>query len=162
MGFSADIDAGAGETLYVASNDNLQPTSYLGAIDETTLALTYVGAFTPTVTAAELTGTGDGRLFGFWAPSGPNSLGAAIVQIDKSTAGVVAQAPLPTVTQGNGWAFGFWGGDFYLFTNPDGPVTGDTTSIVQQYDPATGTVTQIASYPQTIVGAGVSTCAPVQ
>ncbi|MGO8993108.1 MAG: hypothetical protein ACLQVI_07255 [Polyangiaceae bacterium] len=166
MAFSAD-DTGGGETLYIASNDSnpnetTLPPGFLGAIDETTLALTDVGTFTPTVTEAELTGTGDGRLFGFWAPNGPESPGSAIVQINKTNAAIISQQLLPTVTQGNGWAFGFWGGDFYLFTNPGGITGGDTTSIVQRYDPTTGTVTQVASYPQTIVGAGVSTCAPVQ
>ena len=152
MAFSAD-DTGGGETLYIASNDSnpnetTLPPGFLGAIDETTLALTDVGTFTPTVTEAELTGTGDGQLFGFWAPNGPESPGSAIVQINKTNAAIISQQLLPTVTQGNGWAFGFWGGDFYLFTNPGGITGGDTTSIVQRYNPTTGTVTQVASYPR--------------
>jgi hypothetical protein len=162
MAFAANDDGG-GETLYVASNNNDTSTSgYLGAIDEATLALTYVGTFSPTVTQAELTGTGDGRLFAFWAPNSSTSPGSAVSQINQNTAAVIAQAALPTVTQGGGWAFAFWGGQFYLFTNPDGPVNGDTTTIVQRYDPTTGAVVQVASYPDTVVGAGVSTCAPVQ
>ena len=161
MGFVSN-DVGTGETLYVATNNNVT-TGNLGAIDEATLTLTPIGPFTPTVSQAELTGTGDGRLFGFWAPNGPDSPGAAISQIDKASAQVIAQASLPGVTQGGGWAFAFWGGSFYLFTNPGGAVAGgSTTTIVQKYDPNSGALVQVATYPQTIVGAGVSTCAPVQ
>ncbi len=161
MAFAADDDGG--ETLYVASNNNDTSLSgALGAIDEGTLALSFVGTFTPNVTQAELTGTGDGRLFAFWAPGSSSSPGSAVSQIDKASAAVVGQTLLPSVTQGGGWAFAFWGGSFYLFTNPDGPTTGDTTTIVQRYDPISGAVVQVASYPQTVVGAGVSTCAPVQ
>jgi hypothetical protein len=159
MAFSANEDAATGETLYVANYDFDDPdaSSVLGAINETSLVLTVVGTLTPTVRAPELTGTGDGRLFGFTAVNNPDTPGCAIAQIDPTTAKVIAQSPLPTVTQGNGWAFGFWGGNFYLFTAPDGE-----TSIVQRYNPTDGTVVQVATYPETIVGAGVSTCAPVQ
>jgi hypothetical protein len=33
---------------------------------------------------------------------------------------------------------------------------------VQKYDPTTGAVAEVATYPDTVVGAGVSTCAPVR
>ncbi len=162
MGFARN-DIGTAETLFVATNNNSNEGGVLGAIDETSLALTTVGAFSPPVIKAELTGTGDGRLYAFWAPGGSETVGSAISEIDKGTARVVAQSLLPTVTQGGGWAFAFWGGDFYLFTNPAGlGGTGNTESSVQRYDPVSGAVDTIASYPQTIVGAGVSTCAPEQ
>ena len=167
MGFATD-DVGGGETLYVASSNatNTQPfvNGVLGAIDESSLGLTTIGPFSPTVSGPELTGTGDGRLFAFWAPGGLQTAGSAISQIDKKTATVTGQATLPGVTQGGGWAFAFWGGDFYLFTNPGGldQPAPDPTTIVQKYDPATGAISQIATYPETIVGAGVSTCAPIE
>ncbi len=162
MGFVSN-DIGTGETLYVAANNNTTTGSSLGAINETTFAVSDVGLFTPPISQAELTGTGDGRLYAFWSPSGPDTAGSAIAQIDKATAQVIGQANLPEVTQGGGWAFAFWGGDFYLFTNPGGVTAGGSTeSIVQRYDPVANTVATIASYPLTIVGAGVSTCAPVQ
>jgi hypothetical protein len=166
MAFVAN-DVGVDETLFIASNNAVSvtsaPPSVLGAINEATLALNPIGMFTPQVIAAELTGTGDGRLFAFWAPGGLNSVGSAVAEIDKTNAHVIGQASLPAVEQGGGWAFAFWGGNFYLFTNPGGGAAGSsTTSIVQKYDPSTGAVVQIATYPLTIVGAGVSTCAPVQ
>jgi hypothetical protein len=153
MGFAAD-DVGTGETLYVASSDTTP--GRLGAMSEKTLALSVVGTFPPTVLGAELTGTGDGRLFAFFNSS--SNLGtSSIGEIDKHSGAVIGQVALPQVIQGRGWAFAFWGGDFYTFTAPSTQGT-----IVQRYRPADGTVVQVASYPEIIDGAGVSTCAPVE
>ncbi|MBL8607703.1 MAG: hypothetical protein JNL38_10300 [Myxococcales bacterium] len=80
--------------------------------------------------------------------------GSFVGQIDKTNARVVAESALPTVEQGQGWAFAFWGGDFYLFTAPGGG------STVTRFRPADGSVTAVGSWPSVIVGAGVSTCAP--
>jgi hypothetical protein len=155
MGFVAN-DVGTGETLYVANSDTTP--GRLGAIDETTLVLSLVGTFPASVVQAELTGTGDGRLFAFYNPSiATGAAGSAIGQIDKTTGAVVGQAILPTVTQGGGWAFAFWGGAFYTFTSPTSNGT-----VVQKYDPTDNSVVQVATYPEIIDGAGVSTCAPVQ
>ena len=153
MGFSADSDGG--ETLYIASDDT--PNGRLGAVNPNTFAARLVGAFNPPVIAAELTGTGDGRLYAFYAPGGVGTAGAAIAEIDKTTAQVIGQSSIPSVTVANGWAFAFWGGSFYMFTAPSG-----ASSLVQRYDPSTKSTVTVASYPETIVGAGVSTCAPVK
>jgi hypothetical protein len=70
---------------------------------------------------------------------------------------VISEHALPSVQIGDAWAFAFWGGDFWLFTSPTGP-----TSKVDRYRPSDGTTTTMI--PDTgikIVGAGVSTCAPV-
>jgi len=163
MGFVADpADAGdasaSGETLYVAGDG----TNSLASIDLTTFALHPVGAIGRAagipVTSAELTGTGGGTLFGFFAPD-PAVAPSYIIQIDPQTAEVRSTVELPDVVQGGGWAFGFWGGDFYTFTAPD-----YATSVVTRYRPADGSIVQVATAPQgvKIVGAGVSTCAPQQ
>jgi hypothetical protein len=153
MGFAAD-DVGTGETLYVASSDTTP--GRLGAMNEQALALSVVGPFPSNVLGAELTGTGDGRLFAFFNSS--SNLGtASIGEIDKHSGALLGQVALSQVVQGSGWAFAFWGGDFYTFTSPTGQGT-----IVQRYRPADGTVVQVGSYPEIIDGAGVSTCAPVE
>lgn len=158
MGFSADEDGG--ETLYVAGDTTTATggfgPSVLGTIDVTSYDLSFVGPFVPTLTAPELTGTGGGGLFGFWGPNGPGSSPSAIVQIDKATAQVTNSSTLNGVEQGSGWAFAFWGGDFYAFTAPGGG------SVVTRFSPSDGSITQVASLTDTIVGAGVSTCAPQQ
>lgn len=153
MGFAAD-DVGTGETLYVASSDTTP--GRLGAMNEKTLALSLVGTLPPNVLGAELTGTGDGRLFAFFNSS--SNLGtSSIGEIDKQSGALLGQVSLPQVVQGSGWAFAFWGGDFYTFTAPTSQGT-----IVQRYRPGDGTVVEVARYSEIIDGAGVSTCAPVE
>ncbi len=150
MSFSGTPDGG--QTLYVAGAG--QAVSELATIDVLNgYVLNVVGPFSPQITNAELTGTAAGDLFGFASQSS----GSSIVQINKANAEVTGAATLP-IQQGSGWAFGFWGGDFYLFTAPTG------SSIVTRYRPSDGTVVQVAQAPNSelITGAGVSTCAPQQ
>jgi hypothetical protein len=155
MGFASNVN-GPDETLFIASDSitstTMPPT--LGTIDVTTFKASRVAAFAPAIENAELTGTGDGRLFAFYRKTS-NGTGSAIGQIDKQTARVIAETPLPTVDQQNHWAFGFWGGDFYTFTGAQGAGT-----TVTRLRPADASVTVVGSMPEDIVGAGVSTCAP--
>jgi hypothetical protein len=156
MGFS-QTDNDAGETLYVASNGT---PSQLATIDVTGgYALTPIGPLTPNVSSAELTGTGGGGLFGFWNPldaQNHQTPSSAIVQIDKTSGQVTNSSTLTDLMQGTGWAFAFWGGDFYLFTAPN------NTTLVTRFRPSDGSLVQVAHINDLIVGAGVSTCAPQQ
>jgi hypothetical protein len=149
MGFSTNL-GGPTEQLYVAADDD---PPRLGVIDTTTFELTEVADLDPRAVHSELTGTGDGRLFGFFQPGATAEVG----QIDKTTGQLTAVNALPGVSQGTGWAFGFWGGNFYLFTSPSGD-----GSDITRFDPSDNSIDVIAHYPGTIVGAGVSTCAPEQ
>ncbi len=149
MGFSGNSDGGA-EALYVAGGAAGGPASSLASIDTTTFSLEMVGEFNPAIDTPELTGTGAGDLFAFYAAGS----GSAIGQIDKTNAEVTGQSMLPGVTQGTSYAFAIWGGDFYTFTAPAGE------TIVTRFRPSDGSIIQIATSPQTIVGAGVSTCSP--
>ncbi len=109
---------------------------------------------------------GAGDLFAFFATSGTapcdntNNNGSctdsAIGQLDKTTGKVIAQSVLKGDRQGQAWAFGFWGGDFYTFTAPG------SGTIVNRFNPTDGTLVTVATRPDLIVGAGVSTCAPAQ
>ncbi len=148
MGF-ATLGGGPDERLYIASSG----TPGLGYVDvQNNYQLGYIGPLDPPVSGTELTGTGDGRLYGFFAnPQGGS--GSAVAEINKDTAKIVGIDYLPTVNQGQGWAFAYWGGYFWFFTTPGGQQT-------VRYDPATKTAKVVASYSSSIVGAGVSTCAP--
>ena len=117
-------------------------------------SLSKVGNYSGGLTgAAELTGTGDARLYGFFTGTP-----VIVAEIDKSNAAILTQAPQPTVNIGSGWAFAFWGGDFWLFTDPAG-----FSSQVDRYQPSSGMTTTVkTNVGTTIVGAGVSTCAPVE
>jgi hypothetical protein len=156
MGFATD-QGGPSETLYVAGSDlsGLGSAKGLARIDPTTFNLSPVGDFSPPIEQGELTGTGDGRLFAFYTKNGvrqPSFIG----QIDPQTAQVLGERRFDSVDQGNGWAFAYWGGDFYMFHAP-----GSQTKVTR-WRPADDSVTQVASTPLEIVGAGVSTCAPQQ
>jgi len=146
MGF-ATIGVGPAEELYVASTAN----SLLGKIDVSgSFKLTTVGAFKPALDNAELTGTGDGRLYAFFAPGQNDS---AVAEVDKATGKVIGEDVLLGTPQGNAWAFAFWGGYFYLFTD-------SSKQQVTRWDPATKQALVVGGYSAPIVGAGVSTCAP--
>jgi hypothetical protein len=164
MGFSADMgDAGlgseAGETLYLAG-DNMDGTGnalpvVLGSLNTTTFRTHTIG--TVPIILSELTGTGGGQLYGFFPTAQPGpGIPAAIGQIDKATGHLLSSVDLPAINIETGWAFAFWGGDFYTFTAPD---MNDT--LVQRYRPSDGTVVVVATLPGLVIdGAGVSTCAP--
>jgi hypothetical protein len=159
MGFATN-DVGPTETLFIAgtAGGNMPVSPGLARVDVSTFKLTPVGSFIPNIAQAELTGTGDGRLFAFYTKavnSGPPSF---IGEIDTSNAHVIAETAFPTVDQGTGWAFAFWGGDFYMFTSP----TQSAGSDVTRWRPSDNTVSVITSLASKIVGAGVSTCAPAQ
>lgn len=152
MGFATD-GAGPSETLFVASAR--ERTSRLARIDTDTFALTAIGAFVPSLAGAELTGNGAGDLFGFYSGDPTRPRDSFIMQIDKASATILAEDVLPGVDQGSGWAFAFWGGDFWLFTSPN-----NRASRVLRFRPSDKSLSAVAEYPGVIVGAGVSTCAP--
>ena len=60
------------------------------------------------------------------------------------------------------WAFAHWGGRFYLFVTVLDSMTGRNNSQVFLFTPDDGRVQLILdNLPYNIVGAGVSTCAPI-
>ncbi len=145
MGY-ATLGVGPDEALFLASE-----SGDLGTLDTTSFKVKTVGPFLPNLQSAELTGTGDGRLYAYSATG--NSGGSAISEIDKATGKVLGSDAL-SFDRGDAWAFAFWGGDFWVFTAPNS----EQTTV--RYDPSTKTSTVVAHYSARIVGAGVSTCAP--
>src|SRR5207248_3289077 len=104
----------------------------------------------------ELTGTGDGKLYGFFV-----TVPAQIAEIRKGGQ-IGAAKELAGVATGTDYAFSFWGGDFYLYTalNQSGLPANDNSSVTR-YRPSDGSVTQVIDKVGfRITGAGVSTCAP--
>lgn len=155
MGFSTN-EGGPDETLYVAEINFQGPSLGLAKIDTDTLDLSYIGSFSENPGfALEMTGTGDGRLFGYFLDSpGP---GGHVVEIDKDTADILSSTPISAGPMGSSLAFAFWGGDFYIFTSDGSGIT-----EVTQYRPSDGSVQLFTTLAATVVGAGVSTCAPQQ
>jgi hypothetical protein len=169
MGFSTDFASPARETLYLAAENNqTRDSHYLGRVDATSGVVTSIALFSPTqpyqTLNAELTGTGDGRLFGFFIDLQTGLAGQpmypSVGLVDKTTAAVESPATMTGVKQPVDWAFSFWGGHFYLYTSP-GRGKGNGSNVTN-YDPASGTIDRsyMTGIGFDIVGAGVSTCAP--
>jgi hypothetical protein len=150
MAFVSDVSGGKAETLYVADYD----AKGLGKIDTASLKLSFIGAYSGFSAAGELTGRGDARMFAFFNKKPPVDY-VRVSELDK-TAKILATKNLTALDVGSGWAFAHWGGDFWLFTAPNG------ASQVTKYsfdNDTSQTVKQGLGF--VIVGAGVSTCAPV-
>jgi hypothetical protein len=156
MGFSTDAAGGDAETLFVAggSGDPLSsPTSNLSTINTSTMTPFNIG----TVDGwPELTGTGNAELWGFF----PSASGSRIEKINKGNGNAETTYPLSGSLVGEpaAWAFAFWGGDFWVFFMSQD----DSNTTVYQIDASNGSLKGQTNAPgRTIVGAGVSTCAPI-
>jgi hypothetical protein len=160
MGFSSNSPGSKDETLFVSDNtgdDTAEPTGKgLARIDLANMTLVPLGRYTGEVLGGrcELTGTGDARLFGFFT-----TVPARLAAIDKTTGATPMATTLANVDASNGgYAFSFWGGDFWFYTAKE-PAP---SSSVTHFESATGKTTIVlTNIGFTIVGAGVSTCAPL-
>lgn len=154
MAFATDSATSQDETLYVVGIIGTLGGKGLAKIDLDTMKLTQLGDFSGELKGqgAELTGTGDGRLFGFFTTQ-PDATLAEISVKDGSTSNPTS---LNGVNTGNAWAFSFWGGDFWFYTaeSSDSTVTRKQTST----DGKLSAAKDVGGF--RIVGAGVSTCAP--
>ena len=156
MGFATETKGGSTETLYLSDSTG----AGLARLNTGSLALDFIGPYTGELagTASELTGTGDGKLYGFFVTSP-----AQLAEISKATGDVVSAKQLTNVYAGSAWAFSFYGGDFFIYTNAAGSgLPKDAAgSDVTRYRPSDGSITVVKTkIGFKIVGAGVSTCAP--
>jgi hypothetical protein len=157
MAFATESATSEKETLYVVGIESNNKGHGLASIDLSTMKLTALGDFSASLAgqSAELTGTGDGRLFGFFTTQ-PN---ATLAEIDKGSGATSNVSSLTGVNTGSAWAFSFWGGDFWFYT---ASLTGDPSSVTRKASSGDGSIAvskaNVGGF--RIVGAGVSTCAP--
>ncbi|MBK9036531.1 MAG: hypothetical protein IPL61_35665 [Myxococcales bacterium] len=162
MGYVTDTAGGDTEKLWIGGGDaDAMLGGDLGVIAPGALTISRIGALTATVEyGPELTGLGDATLWGFY----PGTSTAFVQQIDKTTGGGLGnRLSIPGGLGGTvaAWAFAQWGGKFYVFVTTS-DILGNTNSTVRSLDRATGAYQSIMqNLPYRIVGAGVSTCAPV-
>lgn len=155
MGFVAERPGSATERLFIATDDDARELAWLDTAKRPAPWME-VGTIKGRQSShPELTGTADARLYGYFPEHG-----AGFVQeIDRKTAALRGKRfSLGGDLTGtiNAWAFAFWGGAFYMFT------TIDANSTVRRIDRKTGkTAVVLEHLDQRIVGAGVSTCAPL-
>ncbi|MDB4956093.1 MAG: hypothetical protein JWO36_3662 [Myxococcales bacterium] len=153
MGFSTDTAGGTTDTLYIAGGSTVMgTTSMLAKLDITTFHATQLG----TVTGwPELTGTGNAELWGFF----PDASAPRVEKLNKASGVAATTYPESSIAgTPSAWAFAFWGGDYWIFLMKDF----ELSTTVYQVDGTNGTIKSTTpASGRTIVGAGVSTCAPV-
>lgn len=161
MGYSAPAGDLSLENLFVTGTAGQigGNGNGLGKIDFSANSVVPIGDFTGTLKGenAELTGTGDGRLFGFFTTTP-----VQVAEIDPSTGGIKQANSYPQVPTPTAWAFSFWGGAFYLYTADPISNPGQTSMVTKITWPNGPVETYMQNIGFVIVGAGVSTCAPIE
>ncbi len=155
MAFSANGPNSKDETLYVSSAGDQESAEGLAVVDLATFVLTPVGTFSGRLSTegCELTGTGDGRLYGFFS----TKPAATFAAIDMARGATSLDRTLDGLATGSAWAFSFWGGDFWFYTS-----VGSTSKVTRLRTSGDGSIATVIPDVGNmhIVGAGVSTCAP--
>jgi hypothetical protein len=157
MAFSTDVAGGTTETLYL---DGISGGE-LARVDMTALTIVPIGNFSNDTKlkgqSCELTGTGSGLLYGYFTTA-PN---VRVAQLDKTNANALSDDELMGFSPPEDWAFEFYGGDLYLESYPN--KSNAPNSSVVQYDPVTKALdlAYVTNAGFTVIGAGVSTCAPI-
>ncbi len=153
MGFATLGPNTTEDQLYIGNSDSAE----LGTLDVATGAVQLIGNLPNQ--GGEFTGNANGELWGFFPYEDP----PAVLYLDKSNASVNQRVELDTLPpigaySSAAWAFAFWGGDFFVFYQVDPP---DSSTNVYKLAPEGQFGLYIADTGLRVVGAGVSTCAPV-
>lgn len=160
MAFASESPTDSCDDLYLHSFDGGEwaqgpNLGMLARVDRDTMAALPISPVD--YNGGELTGTGDGRLFAF-AGTGD----AELVEYDRGSGEVIDTIALPGLPLTFAFAFAFWGGDFWFFT--EGGAIGTPSKVTRlDYDGSDGggLTTVVTQAPMRVVGAGVSTCAPL-
>ena len=159
MGYSTDAAGGDTETLFVAGGPQMPaPNPMAGFVDATLQIQRLPMNITAGESSPELTGTGDAALFGYFPGVNQNGF---VWEIDKTTGNVIGNAMQAGAVPGGplGWAFAHWGGKFYIFITP--ALGSPEVQVVERGAMGPYNDSNTISSDYVIVGAGVSTCAPV-
>jgi hypothetical protein len=156
MGFATDTAGGTAETLFIAGGGAGGPAS---GMTSTLAKLALPGLTAQTLGTIqgwpELTGTGAAELWGFF----PDANNPRVAQLNKSSGGdLKAYQAASLKGMPAAWAFAFWGGDFWIFLQKGL----EPSTTVYRMKGSDGSIMSMTPAPgRTIVGAGVSTCAPI-
>lgn len=154
MGFVRDSAKSTSEKLFVAADDSSQMLAQLDTSTKPPRWLPIAPLKDKPSRHPELTGTADGKLFGYI----PDDVAGGFVQEIKPKTGELSGPRMPVGAKPghvSAFAFAHWGGVFYVFSTIDG------TPMVHSIHRKTGKRAVVRdNLPYRIVGAGVSTCAP--
>ena len=152
MGFVTDAVGSQSETLFIAGGSAATTRSQdLGKLDTAALTVSKIGQLPNHAFGPELTGTGDAKLYAYYP--GASSY---VAEVDKTSGSSMSMLPLAGLSRPpTAWAFAHYGGRVYIFITAG-------ASRVLELNLSTGTeMTVIGNAAPVIVGAGVSTCAPI-
>jgi hypothetical protein len=169
MGFVSDTVGSDSEHLWIsggsaAAMENMDGNSSLGDIDTSTMTVQSMGPLQSNGEySPELTGTSAATLYGYFP--GSNTYIAELNKTSPATVGVTWTMPDVGVDFEHAisaWAFAQWGGRFYVFVTVTDVLFMTSESKVVRLDPndLPGQVI-LPDTGKAIVGAGVSTCAPI-
>ena len=153
MGFASDGPKRTTEQLFVAGEDDARMLAQLDTTVQQPEWRPIAKIDAGQTRNPELTGTGEGKLFGYFAEPG----GGFVQELDRTTGKAIGKRwSLDTKAKRiEAYAFAHWGGVFYVFA------TGDGNSAVHAIHRKTGAIELVREQlPFRITGAGVSTCAP--
>jgi hypothetical protein len=161
MGFAADQSMSTAETLYIAGGGladlGLGGSSQMGTIAFPALTVSQVGSVNGW---PELTGTGDAQLWGFFPSDALGFSAPHVGQIDKTSGNEMQSFDLPTLSgPPAAWAFAFWGDGFWIFLKTQSDSATKVYHVLRSNGQLAGS--PLPTSGRTIVGAGVSTCAPI-
>lgn len=158
MAFMDKASDASCEQLYMHSFDGIiwsegEGVGAMGHLDPESMKARTIGRIN--FNGGELSGTRDGRLFAFAGEP------AKLIEYDPDTAATKKVTPLGGLSLSLAFAFAFWGGDFYFFTQAEEslPMISKVTKL--DYDGDGSLTTFVEKAPMQVVGAGVSVCAPV-
>ena len=160
MGFVSDSPGSSSEKLFIAGGDAADlGNGNLAWIDPDTLGVNTVGPLPAADYSPELTGTGAAELYGYYP-----GFDTYVARLDRASATNQERWTMPALEGGvRAWAFAQWGGLFWVFVTVEDFFTATTNSQVWRLDPMTGVAQKVLEHlPYMIVGAGVSTCAPIE
>jgi hypothetical protein len=152
MGYSTNSASTTAETLFIGDTAGAK----MATLDPASGAVKVVGSLP--ASGPEFTGNAAGELWAFLPQASPPK----VAQIDKATGSAIKTFTLSALKASilispSAWAFAFWGGDYYIFLQGD---LDSSTNVWKMT--ASGDVTKyIPNTGFRIVGAGVSTCAPL-
>ena len=158
MGFSTTAVGGTTDELFIAGGQGVDTTSNatLATLDVSSFQASSVGTIKGW---PELTGTSNAELWGFF----PDATKPRIDKINKASGAADVTYSLKAIKgQPLAWAFAAYGGDLWVFLEKDSETSTTVYQIGGPDDAAPGTVKSMTEAGgREIVGAGVSTCAPV-
>ena len=158
MRLSMGYPARQAEIELLASHTDVDPLDAIGPVITTGQMTVLCDA----VGRVEVAGTGDGQLWVFTPALGSTTGTPVLARLDRNTAQTLEEYDVSGITSVGGFAIKFFGGSFYIFVGEDVWQVDRASLVPGQAQPTTPPQLVFSNPGRDVVGAGVSTCAPVQ